>query len=169
MSGRVRFEQALKTWDCCSGPLELDSVLVELQMLDLQREDFLDAIYFEDQLYQRTLIHSRPHFEALILCWKSGQRSPIHDHRGSKCAVRVVEGRATEIRYEVSPCGMIVPEQSTKLSRGEVTGCQGDDMHQMANLEPPGIDLITLHVYSPPASGCAITSWTRPFWLITIV
>ena len=33
-----------------------------------------------------------------------------------------------------------------------MTGCQDEAIHQMANLEPPGHDLITLHVYSPPPS-----------------
>jgi hypothetical protein len=30
---------------------------------------------------------------------------------------------------------------------------RGSDIHQVANLEPPGTDLISLHVYTPPLSG----------------
>jgi len=30
---------------------------------------------------------------------------------------------------------------------------RGSDIHQVANLEPVGTDLISLHVYSPPLSA----------------
>jgi cysteine dioxygenase len=99
------------------------------------------------------VIHGRDHYQAMILCWQSGQSSPIHDHRGSNCAVRVVSGRATETRYRVAPCGRIRPVASVVHGPGSVTGCSGDGIHQMANLEKPGSALITIHVYSPPPSG----------------
>ena len=46
----------------------------------------------------------------------------------------------------------LVPQRSRTFPAGSVTGCQDEAVHQMANLEPPGQDLITLHVYSPPPS-----------------
>ena len=120
--------------------------------LELERADLAGALVFADRNYRRIAIRRRPHYEALVLCWKSGQRSPIHNHLGSSCVVRVVEGRATETSYVSSPCGKLVPQRSRTFPAGSVTGCRDEAIHQMANLEPPGQDLITLHVYSPPPS-----------------
>ena len=116
------------------------------------RDDLAEALVFDDRAYRRIAIHRRAHYEALVLCWKSGQSSSIHDHSGSSCAVRVVEGCATEIRFAPSSCGLLVPVRSRSLPAGSILGCPGGGIHQMANLERSGRDLITLHVYSPPPS-----------------
>ena len=124
-----------------------------LKGLTLERADLAGALVFAERNYRRIAIRKSPHYEALILCWKSGQRSPIHNHLGSSCVVRVVEGRATETSFVKSPCGQLVPQRSRTFPAGSVTGCKDEAVHQMANLEPPGQDLITLHVYSPPPSS----------------
>ena len=69
--------------------------------------DLAGALIFANRTYRRIAIHRREHYEAMVLCWKSGQRSAIHNHAGSACVVRVVEGRATETRFVASPCGGI--------------------------------------------------------------
>src|SRR6185369_780302 len=43
---------------------------------------------FSAEHYVRNLMHSGSSYQALVICWHSGQRSPIHDHRGSSCAVK---------------------------------------------------------------------------------
>ena len=66
--------------------------------------------------------------------------------------MRVIEGRATETQFVSSPCGRLVPQWSRAFPgrHGDGMPATADMIHQMANLEPPGQDLITLHVYSPP-------------------
>src|SRR6516164_6878258 len=63
-----------------------------LARLRIERPDFLPFAQFSPERYRRNLMHAGPAYHALALCWRSGQRSPIHDHRGSACAVRVLEG-----------------------------------------------------------------------------
>jgi cysteine dioxygenase len=41
------------------------------------------------------------------MCWKNGQRSPIHDHAASNSAVRVLRGPATETAFEYAANGLI--------------------------------------------------------------
>ena len=41
------------------------------------------------------------------LCWRNGQRSPIHNHRGSNCGVKVLRGVATETTFARAANGMI--------------------------------------------------------------
>ena len=58
---------------------------------------------FSPDHYVRNLMYAGPSYQALVLCWQSGQRSPIHDHRGSSCAVKIISGIATETSF--SACG----------------------------------------------------------------
>src|SRR5262249_212218 len=71
-----------------------------IKHLSLQLEEIQPFIQFSDERYRRNLMHPGPAYHALILCWRSGQRSPIHDHRGSACAVRILRGEATETIFE---------------------------------------------------------------------
>jgi uncharacterized NAD(P)/FAD-binding protein YdhS len=153
MQGYQRILELFDTWDARDATIPFTELLESLRGLDLERADLAGALVFAERNYRRIAIRRNPHYEALILCWKSGQRSPIHNHLGSSCVVRVVEGRATETSFKKSPCGQLVPQRSRTFPAGSVTGCQDEAVHQMANLEPPGQDLITLHVYSPPPSS----------------
>jgi uncharacterized NAD(P)/FAD-binding protein YdhS len=153
MCGYRRLVELLQNWDGRGEAIAFAELIESLKGLDLDRSDLEGALTFTERTYGRASIRRRPHYEALVLCWKSGQRSPIHDHTGSSCAVRVIEGRATETRFVHSPCGRLVPQRSRTFGAGMVTGCRDGAAHQMANLEPPGHDLITLHVYSPPPAS----------------
>ena len=150
MSGYQQILRLFGAWDERDDAIPFAELVASLQDLELARADLAGALVFADRNYRRVAIRCRPHYEALVLCWKSGQRSPIHNHLGSSCVVRVIEGRATETQYIFSPCGKLVPQRSRTFAAGSVAACRDEAIHQMANLEPPGQDLITLHVYSPP-------------------
>jgi uncharacterized NAD(P)/FAD-binding protein YdhS len=152
MRGYQRILEIFQTWDARNAAIPFSELVESMKGLELERADLAGALVFAERNYRRIAIRRSPHYEALILCWKSGQRSPIHNHLGSSCVVRVVEGRATETSFVKSPCGQLVPQRSRSFPAGSVTGCKDEAVHQMANLEPPGQDLITLHVYSPPPS-----------------
>jgi cysteine dioxygenase len=107
-------------------------------------------VRFGRDCYKRNVLHNSPAYQALILCWRSGQRSPIHDHRGSACGVRVLKGTATEVVFERSPSGLIYPASTRKLTAGSICASFDSDIHQMGNLENSQEDLVTLHIYSPP-------------------
>jgi cysteine dioxygenase len=128
----------------------LDDLVAQLQELDIDCDDVASFIRFSNQGYARNLIRTGTCYQALALCWKNGQRSPIHDHKGSSCGVRVLRGTATETLFTFAPNGLVKANFSRDLMEGEVCGSQDDDMHQVSNLQPNNADLVTLHVYSPP-------------------
>jgi cysteine dioxygenase len=105
---------------------------------------------FSAERYRRNLVRAGPAYHALLLCWRNGQRSPIHDHRGSSCAVKVLRGEAIETLFERTAAGHIYAVRSQTLGEGSVVGSQDSDIHQISNLQPSGRDLVTLHIYSPP-------------------
>ncbi len=126
------------------------SVLAEmLGRLDVKREDFSCACTFGSKAYRRNTIAASPWFELLALTWRSGHCTPIHDHTGVSCAFRVVEGSGTEIRFEKTPSGLVCPVGTTLMKPGYVCAAEENDIHQVANMQAPGTDLITLHIYSP--------------------
>ncbi len=128
----------------------LDRALREL-VIDCQ--DLRDLCVFDNRCYCRNLLHEGPSYQALLLCWKDGQGSPIHDHSGSSCAFRVLDGCATERIYQplAGAAPGAPPLVKVKSSRQLETGfiCANDeaDIHAVENC--CGGDLVTLHIYSP--------------------
>jgi cysteine dioxygenase len=150
--------------------LSLPAILEWIQGNRLTTESLAEYMVFHTDRYVRNLVHAGPAYQALVLCWRSGQRSPIHNHRGSNCGVRVLRGIATETVFAKAPNGMPYAVGSRDLSAGHVCASADADMHQMSNLQASGTDLVTLHVYSPPLlrmemfsleSG-AVAEWDDP-------
>jgi cysteine dioxygenase len=88
--------------------------------------------------------------ELLVLCWKPGQRTPIHDHDGSYGAVRVCEGVMWETIFELDEERGLFYRSARQWTGGTVTGADVPDIHQLGNPDVSGQDLITLHLYAPP-------------------
>jgi cysteine dioxygenase len=89
----------------------------------------------------------------------SGQRTPIHDHKGSSCGFLVVDGIATETRFERTASGLICPSWTKHHEPGYVCASAEADVHQVANTGPPGAEVVTLHCYTP---------WLRHFNVYTL-
>lgn len=120
-----------------------------LRAVDIDPAEVQPFIKFSSDSYRRNLMRAGPAYHALILCWRPGQRSPIHDHRGSSCGVKVLRGTATETVFERTREGHVLAVRSRRLEAGYCCGTQDEDIHQLSNIEPEG-DLVTLHIYSPP-------------------
>lgn len=129
---------------------DLAEVERRLLALDITRHDISPACVFGTRGYRRNTIARGRWFELLALCWRSGDCTPIHDHEGSSCAFKVIEGRGTEIRYEQTASGLVCPVGRQMLDAGTVCAREDEDIHQVANMQARDIDLITLHIYSPP-------------------
>jgi len=91
---------------------------------------------------------------------KNGQRSPVHDHAASACAVRVLRGTLTDTRFTFAPNGAIKALGSCEVAEGGICAAQDADLHQIANLQAGNADLVTLHIYTPPLVRMATFSLT---------
>ena len=116
---------------------------------DATLDDVRDFVRFEPGHYQRNLVCQGPWYELLVICWRSGQRSPIHNHARSTCGLKVLSGICTETYFAPSPCGQVVALSSHELTAGAVCASEDEDTHQVSNLQAPGTDLVTMHIYSP--------------------
>lgn len=139
----------LEYLDRIHEPADLETLRRLLVGLEVTREDLAPACIFKDEGYQRNLVKETEWYELVCICWTSGQRTPIHDHKGSACAFRVVEGIATETRFERTPSGLILASWTKHHDPGYVCASAEADIHQVANTQPQGQDLVTLHCYTP--------------------
>lgn len=135
--------------DAAAERIPLGVLQSSIQKLSVRFEEASPYLRFHADHYVRNLMYQGRAFQALVLCWRNGQRSPIHDHTGASCVVQVLKGTATETLFDRAPNGMVYPLGSRTLEEGRICGSQDSDIHQMSNLQSQGADLVTLHVYSP--------------------
>lgn len=105
---------------------------------------------FKQATYARHRVFRNEFAELLVLCWRPGQRTPIHDHNGSHGAVRVCEGVMWETMFALNDAGQLFYETAREWNVGGVTGADVPDIHQLGNPEVSGQNLVTLHLYAPP-------------------
>jgi cysteine dioxygenase len=142
----------------------LHELKAELEELDVDLDELAEHVRFSSKSYARNLVQGGDWYHLLVLCWRNGQRSPIHDHAGSSCGVRVMRGTMTETRFTFAANGHVKAMGSTDYRVGTVIGSQDADLHQVSNLQDGDLDLVTLHVYSPPLfrmGTYSITDTTR--------
>jgi cysteine dioxygenase len=139
--------------DSCTGPVDLDRLTGLLRDLKITREDVEDYVQFNEGTYRRNQIRLGTWYEALVICWGPGHKSYIHDHQGSSCCFRVIEGAAKEVicrpTGRVADLPLVRPIDTRALPAGHVCGSASAHIHEVINPSQTD-DLITLHIYSPP-------------------
>ena len=105
---------------------------------------------FKTGNYSRHRVMKNEFVEMLVLCWKPGQRTPIHDHNGSHGAVFVQEGILWETTFDYETEAGLTYKSHRELRAGGLTGSEIPDIHQLGNPDVSGRDLVTIHIYAPP-------------------
>ncbi|MGQ0627360.1 MAG: cysteine dioxygenase [Phycisphaerales bacterium] len=136
--------------DGLTGRADLRVLERLLATTEVTPHDLSPACHFGEAGYRRNTISRTDHYELLALCWRSGDCTPIHDHQGVSCAFKVVEGSGTEIRFSVTGSGLVCPVATTTMPPGYICAADDADIHLVANMQPRGRDLVTMHIYSPP-------------------
>src|SRR6185436_1574852 len=132
LAGVVEYLDSLK------GRVDLGVLEGLLNKVRITRKDIEPSCIFGARGYRRNTISSSEWYELLAICWRSGHCTPIHDHKGVSCAFKVIES------------GLVCPVATNRMAPGYVCAAKDEDIHQVANMQAPGTDLITLHIYSPP-------------------
>lgn len=173
--------------------LRLNHLQDWMSRLALKDDLFDQHISFHPQTYQRKLLCRTPRFDMLILCWRPGQESTIHDHQESLNVTRVYRGQLTS-RSFVSCSLTTVPDrylasslsepgktatnstaagssptlllnQEISLSTNDLAVVDRHEIHQLANTSAE--NLVTLHVYARPLHSitvhCPVSGKAQPF------
>ena len=167
--------------DAPSRDLSLDDFICEMSrepVSSLTHERLMDLagrLHLSDELvgnrsvfatatYARNLVCRTPFFELLVLCWRPGQESTIHDHAGALNAIRVFSGELTSrtfrrTRGSASSAGPVMQADEERVPAGaRMVGLDRDGIHQLANTSAD--DLVTVHVYAPALMELNVYSTT---------
>jgi len=142
----------------------------EMKLPDLRRfisdlkpepSEIQPYIHFTEERYARNLVYKCDNFECLVLCWRPGQRSPIHDHANSICTVYTLQGMLAADNYRKMANGHIRADFSEDFKPGSVLSIQTTEIHQVSNLNDSN-DLISLHFYLGPLENSFLYSVQQP-------
>lgn len=120
-------------------------------------------IQFTENRYARNLVYKTEDFECLVLCWRPGQRSPIHDHGHSICTVYTVDGLLSADNYRKTANGHIRADYAEDFKPGSVLSIQTTEIHQVSNLQDSA-NLISLHFYLGPLENSFLYSVQQPIY-----
>ncbi|HZU96079.1 MAG TPA: cysteine dioxygenase family protein [Planctomycetota bacterium] len=127
-----------------------------VRKLEVKEDWISDHVNFRDDTYARNLVALTPRFEMLVLCWKPGQNSRIHDHMESFSVVKVIRGTLTNHLYERLDDGRrpeycdVRETRADVLGPGEYAPLDWGGIHMMENDPRSGENLVTLHFYAEP-------------------
>jgi cysteine dioxygenase len=132
---------------------ELAEVDDWMRRVCVTEDELRPHVGFKEATYARHRVFLCEQAELLVLCWRPGQRTPIHDHDGSFGAVRVLRGVMWETLFEMDERRGLVYKSAREWTHGHVTGADVPDIHQLGNPDVSDRDLVTLHLYAPPLTS----------------
>jgi cysteine dioxygenase len=139
--------QALASLNSAPG---LEQIYDWLERAEISAEELQPYFGFKERNYWRHRVCRNEFVEMLVLCWRPGQRTPIHDHNGSHGGVKVHRGMLWETTFSYDSVRGLEYKSAREHPPGAVTGSDVPDIHQLGNPDVSGQDLVTIHVYAPP-------------------
>ncbi len=136
-----------------SGPPSFAELNALMEGVEVGADELRPYVSFKEGTYARQRVRLSEHAELLVLCWRPGQRTPIHDHAGSYGAVKVLRGVMWETLFEMRGPSGLAYGSAREWAPGRVTGADVPDIHQLGNPDVSGQDLVTLHLYAPPLTS----------------
>lgn len=149
-SSSFTFSELIATLGRQTTPPALEEINSWLATVEISQLDLQPYLGFKEGNYWRHRVCRNDAVEMLIICWRPGQKTPIHDHNGSHGVVRVQQGLMWETTFRFDEQQGLCYDTGRECPEGTVTGAEVPDIHQLGNPEVSGRDLITVHVYAPP-------------------
>ena len=146
----LSFKDLADTLNACTSVPPLPELNKLIERTAISAEELLPYLGFKTGNYSRHRVMKNEFVEMLVLCWKPGQRTPIHDHNGSHGAVFIHEGILWETVFDYDAVSGLAYQSHRELRGGGLTGSEVPDIHQLGNPDVSGRDLITIHIYAPP-------------------
>ena len=130
-----------------------------VQSLDLHKSDLEEFCSWSQDSYTRNCIADNEDYELILLCWEKGQVTPIHDHGGEECWVKMIDGHMRETIYKKSVDGELNVVKSSETKPGDMA-YMIDFMgfHQLENLSDGRA--MSLHLYAKPIRKCNVYNST---------
>jgi len=111
-----------------------------------EMEPYLGCVRFSAERYMRHPVLLAPDWEVMLIAWETGQKTPIHDHRGVMGSMLVFSGSLVE---EVFDAPENKPALVERADRGEGETCLTSPT-LLHRLFPRRGRSVSLHIYRPP-------------------
>ena len=149
-ASELTFQELVERLNAQISPPALEDLNSWLANVRITSDDIKPYVGFKEGNYWRHRVCRNDAVEMLVLCWRPGHKTPIHDHNGSHGVVKVHAGVLRESIYKYDATKGLCDDSERECQLGEVTGAGVPDIHRLGNPENSGQDLITIHVYAPP-------------------
>lgn len=163
---------------CCESAARLQQTVRQLiqDYLASGHDDWKEYVAWNDHHYVRNLVAANDDFELMVICWRYGQGSRVHNHAESHCWLSVLQGCVHELQYKMpcdgevsaatptappelpgvlgasAPCPRLCHIGTNELQVSQ-TGYINDHIALHAVRVPEhcaGAGAVTLHLYAPP-------------------
>ena len=88
----ITFTELIERLNSQTSPPSLEQLNAWLSSVEIFDHDLQPYIGFKEGNYWRHRVCRNDAVEMLVICWRPGQKTPIHDHNGSHGAVFVQQG-----------------------------------------------------------------------------
>lgn len=87
---------AFNRTDCIVDVNELWKIL---ENYESNPSDWTPYAQYDKWGYKRHLVDGQENYNVMVMCWGPGTKSCIHDHSGSHCFMKILEGELVESRF----------------------------------------------------------------------
>lgn len=110
--------------------------------------------------YGRAMIHDEGSFELMVMSWRPGDMSAIHDHGYTMWGAVRLYGEAEHATFEEQD-GILTTKERCIFDEGSVVGVTHELIHQMGNVGD--IPCLSLHLYGSHDRSENVTADARIF------
>src|SRR2546423_8520934 len=121
-SNRFSLPVLMKTLESQRSVPSLEQISHWLETAEISTEELNPYIGFKEGNYWRHRVCRNKAVEMLVICWRPGQKTPIHDHNGSPGVVRVHHGLMCETIFSYDDQQGLCYDSSRECPLGTVTG-----------------------------------------------
>jgi cysteine dioxygenase len=150
LANEITFAELVEWLQSRTSPPSIEEISSRLAQVQITPVDLEPHLGFKEGNYWRHRVCRNESVEMLIICWRPGQKTPIHDHNGSHGVVKVQQGLMWETMFTYDDVKGLCYQSGRECPCDEITGAAEPDIHQLGNPDVSGQDLITIHVYAPP-------------------
>jgi len=111
-----------------------------------EMEGYLDCVRYSSERYMRHPVVLSPDWEVMLIAWETGQKTPIHDHRGVMGSMLVFSGDLVEEIFDTPDNKPALRERADR-GAGETCLTSPTLLHR---LFPRRGRSLSLHIYRPP-------------------
>lgn len=126
-----------------------------IRTINFDPKELAKYVSWSEDCYTRNCIVNTEKFELILICWCKGHKTPIHDHGGEECWVKVISGQLEEVIYKKNENDELTVLRTIVSKKNQVTYMK--DFMGFHSLENTSDNRsMTLHLYAKPIRKCNV-------------